>query len=532
MYAALLAAACTVSCLTRGGPVVAETEAVREGGVLRLFYEAPASLDPERAASVYESLPVNQIFHGLVAFDATMNIVPALASSWTISRDGLEYRFHLHPGVQFHDGTPLTSDDVVFSLGRLLAPKRPTRNIASSYLMVIAGARAYMEGRAKRIDGLTAEGPDVVGIRLERPYVSFLQVLAMDGAKIVPRAAVERAGTEAFGRAPVGTGPFRLASWDSRGLRLEAWDGCFRGRPHLDAVEILTPQPGEADRGVSLFDGGETDVLEVPPKEVARLSHSAGVRVHRYQELNLFFLGLNNAIKPLDDVRVRQAIAHAIDPGSLVAESPTSRRAATGILPPGLQAFSPESKVLPHSPARAAELLAEAGFPGGAGLPPIELLAASGNTEGVRRAEALSRQARAAGIPMTVRTVPWRELSRRVDAKEAPAFLLGWVADLPDPDSFLRTPFEPDGAANYFKFRDPVVASLLEQGVAEQNPVLRTQIYREVELRILDRSPLVPLYHSFGLLAVRSRVHGFEPGPLGISAVNLSKVWLVERASS
>jgi ABC-type transport system substrate-binding protein len=494
--------------------------------VLRLLYEAPSSLDPEKAGSVYESLPINQIFNGLVALDATMNVVPSLASTWTITRDGLTYEFHLRPGVRFHDGSPLTAEDVVFTIRRLLAPGRPQRNVAASYLDAVEGASDYAAGRRGDLPGVTAEGREIVRIRLERPYLSFLQVLAMDGLKIVPQAVVERIGDEAFGRAPIGTGSFRLASWDSGGLRLAAWEGCFLDPPRLDVVEILSPAAGESDGGVGRFDRGETDVLEVPAKEIGRFSHADGVRLHRYQELNLHYLGFCTAIPPLDDIRVRQAIAHAVDPRVLVDEFPGARREATGILPPGLQGFSPEPKTLAFSRETSRRLLAEAGYPEGRGLPPIELLAASSRMDVIRRAETLSAQAATVGIRMNVRQVSWGELSRRVEAKRAPAFLLGWIADLPDPDSFLRTPFEPGGTANYFDLRDATVASLLDQGGREMNPVLRTKIYRQTERLILQLAPLVPLYHSVGLLAVRSRVGGFDPGPLGLSAVDLSRTWV------
>jgi peptide/nickel transport system substrate-binding protein len=123
------------------------SRAPRRGGVFRLLVEAPHTIDPASVDSVYDALPVGQIFDGLVALDPGLNIVPALADTWTISHDGRDYMIHLREGVRFHDGTPLTADDVVFSIKRLLDPKRDKVSIGVSYLQVVEGAPAYSTGR-------------------------------------------------------------------------------------------------------------------------------------------------------------------------------------------------------------------------------------------------------------------------------------------------------------------------------------------------------------------------------------------------
>jgi ABC-type oligopeptide transport system substrate-binding subunit len=105
-------------------------------------------------------------------------------------------------------------------------------------------------------------------------------------------------------------------------------------------------------------------------------------------------------------------------------------------------------------------------------------------------------------------------------------FQLGWVADLPDPDSFLRTLFEPGGSANYFDFRDEETGQALARGASETNPLERARIYRELERTVLDKAPLVPLFHSMGVIASRRSVHGLKPGPMGIGALSLETVWL------
>lgn len=491
-----------------------------------MVMEAPTSLDPVDADSVYNSLPVGQIFDGLVAIDAGMRIVPALARQWTISRDGRVYTFRLRPNVTFHDGSPLTSEDVVFTFRRCVSPGHAQSNIAASYVDVIEGMPDYMAGRRSDLTGVRAEGPLTVRITLERPYASFLQVLALDGLRIVPQRLIERIGNKRFDRAPVGTGPFVFSAWTPDHLSLKASPSYWGGKAHLDGIEIAFLAEGEMDAGVERFLRGEIDLFEAASSEaLQRLGGDPHVRIHRFQELNTSFLGLGVKNPPLDDVRVRRAIAHAINVDAIVKDSPRTRRAATGILPPGLQCYSPEPKVLAYDPDESRRLLEQAGHPRGARLPPIELVTITRTGAAARMTESICKDLAAVGLVTRVRELSWTELNERIDSHSAPLFKLSWVADLNDPDSFLRSPFESDGPSNFFGFSDPETDDLLRAGEREMNPMTRARIYRTIEKRILEQAPLIPLYHPVDTLATRGYVHGLEPGPLGISLLDLEKVW-------
>jgi ABC-type transport system substrate-binding protein len=365
-----------------------------------------------------------------------------------------------------------------------------------------------------------------VRITLERPYASFLQVLALDGLRIVPHALIERVGEKGFARAPAGTGPFLLSAWASDHLSLRANSRHWGGRPHLDGVDIGFLPEGDMDSAVDRFLNGEIDLFEASSTEtLERLEKDHGSRIHRFQELNVTFLGLGVTHPPLDDVRIRRAIAHAIDAGAIVRDSARTRRAATGILPPGLQCYSPEPKVLAYDPDESRRLLAQAGHPGGRGLLPIELVTISRSGAAARLTESICKDLAAVGIVVRVREVSWSGLNERIDSHTAPLFKLSWVADINDPDSFLRSPFESGGSSNFFGYSDAGTDELLRQGEREMNPLTRARIYRTIEKRVLDQSPLVPLYHQVDALATKSYVHGLEPGPLGISVLDLERVW-------
>jgi ABC-type transport system substrate-binding protein len=467
------------------------------------------------------------MFDGLVELDPGLNIVPSLADTWTVSRDGRVYRFHLREGVRFHDGRPLLADDVVFSFRRLLDQGRRKRSIGASYLMIVDGAPAYRAGRSRELPGIVAIDASRVEIRLTRPYPSFLDVLAMDDLRIVPRQTVLGLGEEAFGHRPVGTGPFRLAAWTDSELRRTANPDYFQGAPYLDQVVILFPRPDEKDAGNARFMRGETEIVEPTSDTLQRLATDPRIEIRRFNNLSVTFLGMNTGVPPLDDVRVRRAIARAIDGKALAAVDPESRREAQGILPPGLPSYSPTAKVLPYDRDAARRLLAGAGHPGGRGLPPLRFyLARSGSKATARGLDLLHADLAAVGIALEVHEVTWRELDERIEHHSAPLFQIGWVADLPDPDAFLRTLFEPGGAANYFDFLDDETARTLERGALEINPVERARIYRTLEKNVLDKAPLVPLFHSAGVFATRREVRGLKPSPMGIGSLALKRVWL------
>ncbi len=530
--AAVVAAAAFASACNSSEAVSSEADrapflAPRRGGSFRLLVEAPHALDPASVDSVYDALPVGQIFDGLVALDPGLNIVPALADTWTISRDGRVYEFHLREGVKFHDGTPLTAADVVFSLRRLLDERHASESIGASYLKVVEGAPAYSAGRSRELPGVVALDPVRVQLRLTRPYISFLEVLAMDDTRIVPERSFKALGEAAFRRAPIGTGPFRFDSWSETELRLVANHQYFHGEPYLDRIEIQFPRPDEHDGGNARFSRGEIDIVEPTSDTLSSMLTDPTIEVHRYQDLSLSFMGMNTGVPPLDDARVRRAIAHAIDRESLAALSPSTRRAAQGILPPGLPSYSPAQKALPYDRDAASRLLAEAGYPGGRGLAPLRLFTAPPSSfAGVKSNEQLRADLAAVGITLEVREVTWRELNDRISGHDAQMFQLGWVADLPDPDSFLRTLFEPGGKANYFDFFDADIGRSLERGASETNPLERARSYRNLEKAVLDKAPLVPLFFPIGVIASRRNVHGMKCGPMGIAALELEHVWL------
>ena len=496
-----------------------------------MVLESVASLDPALIDDAYRGTVLNQLFSKLVRFDANLNILPDLAESWTISRDGLLYTFELRRDATFHDGTPVTAQDVVYSLTRLVDKKRIPPGIIQPYLRTIDGVDDFEAGESDRIRGLSAPDSFTVEIRLAEPYPSFLSVLCMDQAKIVPAEAVERMGAEEFGRHPVGSGPFRLVSWEpGEKIVLTGYRNYFGSPAHLDTV-IFCSRHGkmETEEKADFFDG-KLEAREIRGNQIGELAERGNYPVVRRLQLSLEFLGFDTALPPFDDVRVRKAVAMALDRDELAQVAGSGFQTPAGLLPPGMPGFTPESKLLPYDLDRARRLLAQAGY--GPDRPlRFALYSATQNEHGARRDSVIVASMKRIGVEAVLHRVTWLDFLTAVNGRKAPAFVLTWIADVPDPDSFLFTLLMSGGSYNLFDYSNARVDSLLGAGRHELNVQERLSHYREAERLVLNDAPLVPLFNTMIFIALQPEVRGFEMSPLGIASIPLEKVWLEHRSS-
>jgi peptide/nickel transport system substrate-binding protein/oligopeptide transport system substrate-binding protein len=506
----------------------ATREAVQSsrGGTFRMAQDTPASLDPACLDDVYEATIVNQIFDGLLRFDANLNVVPCIAESWELSADGCSYTIHLKPGVRFHDGTELTADDVIFSFTRVFDLPEQETALAREYLGHITGSREYARHEATSISGLKTLGHYDVGIELERPFTSFLAALASEPTRIVPRRYVERVGNERFGREPVGCGPFRWKEWTQDRIVLAVNEEYGLGTAWLDSLVFELPGDGARDVAAESFLAGRLSAAIVPHGRLSEFKRRPESATISRQELSLSFIGLNEKRPPFDDLRVRQAFALAIDRDEILHPNAGERIAPDGILPPGLPGYTPEPKLFPHDPERARALLAAAGHPEGRGLPRIVFTTASQNEESRSLFATIQRQVAAVGFRLESEELNWLEFSRRLTSQTLQCFNITWVADMPDPDSFLYPLGHRDGSANFTRYRNDEVDTLLEQGRGSRNALDRMAIYREAERRIIQDAPIVPLFHPVRTIAVQAGVRGFHMTPMGIGYIAMEDIWL------
>ena len=311
----------------------------RTGGSLHIMLQAPGTLDPAFVDDVYETCINNQLYDGLLEFDPNLNPVPAIAREWQVSRDGRTYTFQLRDDVRFHNGRRVVAEDFVYSFTRIFEPSREDHGIGGGYLCKIAGVDAFSRGEADSIRGIEAIDESTLRITLEVPYASFLSALAMDQTKVIPREEVERRGEE-FWRHPVGTGPFvfqaaDFAPGDSL-IRVEANLDYFRGRPYLDEICFHTPADYTVDEAVAAMLADRLSLADVRGQQTTEFERDSRFYILRRPELSTSFLGLNIELEPLQDIRVRRAIAHAVNRERLVAVNPDTQTPALGILPPGM----------------------------------------------------------------------------------------------------------------------------------------------------------------------------------------------------
>lgn len=508
-------------------PAPQEAPKPRRGGTLRYIQEPVESLDPRTGSDVYACTIINQIHRGLLQYSNNLTPVPCLARTWTISRDGREYTFELQPGVLFQHGREVTADDVVFSIERIFDPRGDT-GLAGQYLGVIEGALAYHQKKTPRLTGVVALGRHTVRIRLAQPSGSFLWSMAMVQVGIVPRDVVERVGDAEFGRHPIGCGPFRFVSSDTSQTLLVAYEGYFRGRANLDSLVFTTPRTNATALGPDMLLQGRVDMAEIPGYRRKEVARAPGLRLISRRELSLSFVGMNCDLPPLDNWHVRRALAMATDREAMLAANPEGHVLPTGVLPPGMSCYSPEIKLLPHNVVTARAELAAAGYPGGKGLKEIVYFSSRSSSRSRKSDSLLVAGWRQVGLPIKVQFSDWSALSDGVDRGTLPLFSLSWVADIPDPDSFLGALFTSSSPYNYFRYRDAEVDSLLGQGRVLVDPRTRGGIYTQIEKHVLDEGTMIPLFNSTLAYGIRSTVHGLNITPLGISCVDFSYVWMEE----
>ena len=502
--AALLLACATIAACgappARGGtdPI---TLVVAQGG-------DPGALNPAVTTSGNTHPVTDQIFNGLVGLDEHLAPVPELAERWSIEDEGRTYRFFLRRGVRWHDGAPFTAADVRFTFEEAL-------------LRYHSRTRAALESLVTAID---TPDPHTVVFRLARPYGPLLQRLDVVEASIIPEH--QYAGHDLLNgaptRTPIGTGPFRFVAYaPANRVVLERNADYFRpGLPGVDRL-VFRILPN-ASTAVAALERGEVDyVSSVPGAEAERLRRTPGVTVVPSSggsggSVCQDVLIPNLARRPFDDVRVRRAIAHAID-RPFVAERVYfgQGRPATGPISHLLEwAYTPDVRQYPHDAARARALLDEAGFPARRGGERfrVTFTHASGHQ---RLGQALREQFRAAGVTLDLQTLDFNAAVDRVFAKKDFDLGLASYCNGADPDVGVRrvyvsTNIGPFPFSNGAGYRNPRVDALFDEASRLIDRAARRERYVEIQQILADDVPYFWLIDSESLRAHRTAFTGFR----------------------
>ena len=467
----------------------------------------PKSLDPAQATDVPTGRAVSYVFDGLTRFSPDAKLEPSLAERWEVSPDGRTYTFHLRRNVRFHDGTPFVARQVVRSWERVLDPS--TRSGGAAILSSIEGATEFADRQAGNVSGLAALNDSTLVVTLVQPLAIFPTLLAMPVAAIVPDSIPAN-----FGERPIGTGPWRLIEWQHDDYLLFArnddhWDGA----PETDSLLArIIPEPSTS---VAEFESGNVDLLYVPEAESRRWQEAGGpgdrAQMLSVSALRLWYVGINVTRGPLNDVRVRQAISHAIDVETIVDRLIGGRgRLAAGVIPPSLAGADTTRQPYAYDAARARQLLAQAGYPDG-----IEVdLWHSQDAAFTDVAEAMQAYLRDAGIRATL--VQREAAAMRAAARngETDLVLKDWYADYPDAENFLYPLLHGDNAgqngANVSFYDDPVYDSLVTAARTEADSTRREALYREADAKAFADAPMAFLFFYNDLYALQPWVRGFR----------------------
>ncbi len=453
------------------------------------------------------------LFDTLVRYAADSNdLKPDLALSWDMSPDATTFTFHLRADAYFTNGRRVTSEDVRYSIERVLNPK--TRSQGVQYFRSLVGAEDFVNGKAAHVSGIETPDPQTVRFRLMQPDPIFLHKLAMPFAAAVPKEVVERWG-EDFARHVVGSGPFMLKEWLS-GQRLVLVKNpryFIPGKPKVDAVVALIGVNEELQW--LKFEAGEIDISSIPPAEftyVMKTPRLKALTIHHVTAVTSY-MGMNCQMPPFNDVRVRQAFNYAVNKRKLIAILNGRGEVARGVLPPGMPGFDPEITGYPYDPAKARQLLEEAGVP--KGFSPVVWLTADPTM--LIMGQSIQQDLALVGVNLVLKPVAWGPL---LDAVRQPnttqLFLLGWGADFPDPENFLEVLFSKKqwGANNDTFYYNPEVEKLLEQASVVADLKTRYALYQKVQRIIVHDAPWVFLYHPVAYIIRQPWVHGIRLHPL------------------
>ena len=479
----------------------------------------PTTLDPHLTGDVVSAVVIVEVFGGLVTLDRNLKIAPDLAKNWEISNGGKTYTFHLREDAKFHDGKPVTAEDVKWSIERIADPKTESP-VVDVFLGDIVGFLDKLEGRATSVEGVQVINDRTISITIDAPKAYFLSKLTYPSAFVLDRNNVE--GNPNWFEQPNGTGPFKLAEYEPGVIvRLTRNELYHLGPPKLKEVEIIL----SGGSSLLMYENDEIHVSGIGLLNLEGILDPSNPLSEEVLQappsFDVAYVGMNPSEPPFDDPKVRQALNYALDLESLTTTLLQGVVVpAKGILPPGFPGYNTNIQGYEFNPEKARQLLRESKY--GANLeefPRVTLsLPGSFGAPVSPTTEVLLQMWREnLGIEIDLLQTEWAIFSQDLHQRRFQMFVLAWVADYPDPENFLDVLFHSESSNNNMGYTNKEVDALLEEARVELDEQARFEIYHQVEDKILEDAPWVPLWHgASGYLLVKPQVKDYFLFPLVI----------------
>jgi peptide/nickel transport system substrate-binding protein len=485
----------------------------------------PASLESGNIEDGYSIYVQHQIYDRLLdAEPGTTKTIPALATAWSASADGLTWTFKLRPGIKFHDSTDLNAEAVRANFNRWWDPKDPLgfRDAGKTYpswTSLFGGFKGSPESLLQEI-----KVPDAQTIQfvLKQPFAAFPAAIASGYFGIASPAAIKKAGA-AYGTpsgGAVGSGPFIFKEWRNGDRVVLAKNPNYwqSGFPKVEQLVFRTIK--EASGRLAELRAGSIDfTTNLSPQQLKEVQADPNLKEVRRPSFNVGYLALNPGYEPLAKKQVRQAIAMALDRKQLV-NAFWSGLAATDshFTPPSLREFQATNlSDYEFNPEKAKTMLADAGYPNGFDLE-LFYMPINGAAFPTPKpiAEAWAAELSTIGIRVKLNTKDWAAyLADRFKAPGYQAFMLGWTGDYGDPDNFYYPHFGAGSTKDIGNWKNARVFQLLDQARKEGDKAKRTALYGEVDKILFDEAVRIPIVHSEPLLAQRATLSGWQPSPFG-----------------
>lgn len=489
----------------------------------------PPTLDPAQISDTTSDAVCNQLFDTLLTLDDDLNVAPEIATAWTIDPDNITYHFTLTDKAKFHNGRTVVADDVKYTIKRILNPDVASKR--SNWALPIKGAQAFFDRKAEDVEGIIVKSPTELTLVLEKPFAPFIFHLTQQTFAIIPREHVEQVGDDKFTLNPMGSGPFKFVDWkQNQYILLEANKDYWQGAPQLDGIIYKVIK--EPRQQYEEYRRGNLHHCWVEPVNVQPLvanDEEMQKQMHTYPLASLLYYGFNMLKEPFgvppekqNDPEahrkaklLRYAANYAIDKDYIVNDIIKKQGVPYNkIIPPGLGDYRnpTDTPDFQYNPTKAAELLKEAGYPNGEGLPPITLWF---NKEGSHPdvAAAAQNDLKKVGITVDTRTMEWASYLEAVNAGEPQMYRLGWVQDYPDPDNWLWILFHSANhgpLGNNSFYTNPEVDKLLDQAQVSTDHAERMRLYQRAESIILNDAVWIPIWHGINYLLVKPEVKGMH----------------------